>query len=154
MTAVDWTALWQRCARCVNELERQDGIPDPWSMNEFLDRLERLRGRDIDLCVVSWTPGESTGAWLRCPDHDVIAYAANTSPLHQDLIILHEIGHLVFDHQGQCVLGVEDAQRLAPNLQPAAFAHLLDRVNGPNDEHEAEIMATMILARIAAQHCR
>ena len=154
MTAVDWTALRQRCARCVREIERQVGIPDPWSINEFLDRLERCRGRDIDLCAVSWMPGESTGAWLRYPDHDVIAYAANTSSLHQDLIILHEVGHLLFDHRGQCVLAVEQAQRVAPDLHPAAFAHLLERVQGAVDEHEAEIVAILILTRVATQHRR
>jgi hypothetical protein len=154
MTAVDWASLRQRCTRRVRELDRQVGIPDPWSVNEFLDRLERFRGRDIDLCAVFWTPGDSTGAWQRYADHDVVAYAANTSPLHQDLIILHEVGHLLFDHRGQCVLAVEDAQRLAPDLKPAAFAHLLDRAHGMTEEREAEVLATMILARVATRHSR
>lgn len=138
----------------VGELDREVGIPDPWSVNEFLARLERFRGRDIDLCAVSWTPGDSTGAWRRYADYDVVAYATNTSPVHQDLIILHEVAHLLFDHRGQCVLAVEDAQRLAPDLRPSAFAHLLDRAHGVIEEHEAEVLATMILARVAAQHPR
>ena len=151
MTAMNWTALRERCARRVAEIERDVGIPEPWSVDEFLDRLERFRGRAIDLCAISWMPGESTGAWRRHADHDIIAYAANTSSVHQDLIILHEVGHLVLDHRGRCVLSVEDAQRLAPDLAPAAFAHLLDRVHGATEEHEAEMTATMFLARIAAQ---
>ncbi|MFD2414819.1 hypothetical protein [Amycolatopsis pigmentata] len=154
MRAGSWKTLRERCARRVSEIEHGVGIPDPWSADEFIDRLERLRGREIDLCAVSWVSGESTGAWRRYADHDVIAYAANTSSIHQDLIILHEVGHLVLDHQGQCVLSVEDAQRLAPDLAPAAFAHLLDRVHGATEEHEAEMIATMILARIAAQRRR
>lgn len=151
---VDSTDLQKRCTRRVREIEHEVGIPDPWSVNEFLDGLERFQGHDIDLCAVVWLPGESTGAWQHYPDHDVIAYAANTSPLHQDLIILHEVGHLVSNHRGRCVLSEEEAQRRAPDLAPAAFAHLLDRVNGATEEHEAEMMATMILARTTKRNRR
>lgn len=151
MAGVDWVSVRRQCARQVEVIERAVGIPDPWSVNVFLDALERFRGRDVDLCAVSWTPGESTGAWACYPDHDVIAYAANTSPLHQDMIILHEVGHLLFAHRGRCLLAVDDVQRLAPDLRPAAFVHLLDRAQGVVEEHEAEMLATLILRRVATR---
>lgn len=142
--AVDWYALRARCQQRVDDLLRRTGVPQPWDINEFLDRLERHRGRAIDLCAFSWTPGGSSGAWRQHPDHDVIAYAANTSSFHQDHIILHEIGHMISRHRGRCALSEDEAQRIAPDLTPAAFAHLLDRSTSEAEEHEAEMIASLI----------
>nr|WP_228046735.1 hypothetical protein [Saccharopolyspora sp. HNM0983] len=130
------------------------GLPTPWDINEFCDRLERYRGRDIDLVPVRWTVGDSTGFWQRRGDRDVIGYTENTSGVHQDHIILHEIGHLISEHRGRCVLSAEEARQRAPHLAPAAFAHLLGRVSAEAEEDEAEIIATMVLARIARQSRR
>lgn len=150
----EWAQLRARCKSRVTDLLRHVMLPNPWNINEFLDRLERHRGRDIDLCAVAWTFGDTTGAWLRKSDHDIIAYPENTSSLHQDHIILHEIGHMICDHRGRCVLSAQKAHQLAPHLAPAAFAHLLDRVSAHAEETEAETIATMILARIARQDRR
>ncbi|WP_254126082.1 hypothetical protein [Amycolatopsis sp. CA-230715] len=141
--------LRRQCHRRVRGLVRSIGLPAPWDINEFVDRLERHRGRPIDLCAVQWTPGESSGAWRAHHDHDVIAFCANTTSVHQDAIIPHELAHMIAEHRGRCVLSEEEAQRRAPDLAPAAFAHLLDRVNLPGEEQEAELTARLVLARIA-----
>ncbi len=146
-TAVDWPGLRARCQQRVDDLLRHTGLPYPWDINQFLDRLERHRRRDIDLCAIAWSPGDSCGAWQQRPDHDVIAYAENTSGFHQDHIILHEVGHLISQHRGRCVLSQEDAQRIAPDLAPAALAHLLDPCGGQVEEHEAETIAALIHQR-------
>jgi Zn-dependent peptidase ImmA (M78 family) len=135
-------------------LLQQVALPNPWDANEFLNQLERHRGREIDLCAVPWSFGDGTGAWKRAADYDLIAYAANTTSIHQDHIILHEVGHMVFDHRGRCVLSQQQAHRLAPHLQPAAFAHLLNGTSHRSEEAEAETFATMILARVARQDRR
>lgn len=146
--AVDWSSLRARCQQRVDDLLQHTGIPHPWDINQFVDRLERHRGRDIDLCVISWTVGDSCGAWQQREDHDVIAYTENTSGFHQDHIILHEIGHMISQHHGRCVLSEDEAQRIAPDLAPAAFAHLLDRSTGEAEEHEAEMIASLIHQRV------
>ena len=144
---MDRSALRARCHQRVNDLLRHTGLPCPWDINQFLDRLERHRGRDIDLCAVVWSPGESCGAWQQHQDHDVIAYAEHTSGFHQDHIILHEIGHMISNHRGRCVLSQEEAQRIAPDLAPAALAHLLGRSGGQVEEHVAETIAALIHQR-------
>jgi hypothetical protein len=150
-TAVDWPGLRARCQQRVDDLLRHTGLPYPWDINLFLDRLERHRGRDIDLCAIAWNLGDSCGAWQQHPDHDVIAYAENTSGFHQDHIILHEVGHLISQHRGRCVLSQEDAQRIAPDLAPAALAHLLDCSGAQAEEHEAETIAALIHHRAGAR---
>jgi hypothetical protein len=146
-TAVDWSGLRVRCHQRVEDLLRHTGLPHPWDINQFLDRLECHRGRAIDLCAVTWHPGVSCGAWLARPDHDVIAYAQNTSGFHQDHIILHEVGHMISQHRGRCVLSDEEAHRIAPDLTPAAFAHLLGRSGAQAEEYEAETIAALIHQR-------
>jgi hypothetical protein len=136
--------LRDRCQRRVNDLLSRIGVPHPWDINEFCDRLERHRGREIDLCAIAWSPGHSCGAWEQHPDHDVIAYAENTSGCHQDHIILHEVGHMISHHRGRCVLSQEQAQHIAPDLLPAALAHLLDRAGAQTEEEEAELIAMLI----------
>lgn len=151
---MEWGDLRSRCQQRVEELLQHVRLPNPWDINEFLDRLETYRRREIDLCAISWSVGDSCGAWRQHRDHDVIAYAENTSGFHQDHIILHEVSHMISEHRGRCVLSEEEAHRLAPDLAPAAFAHLLDRVAGQAEEHEAEMIASLILARISGQHRR
>ncbi|SFE00469.1 hypothetical protein SAMN04487819_106206 [Actinopolyspora alba] len=144
---VDRSDLRVRCRRRVDELIGHIGVPHPWDINDFLDRLEQHRGRDIDLCPIVWTRGDSSGLWQQHADHDVIAYAANTSGFHQDHIILHEVGHMISRHRGHCVLSEQEAQRIAPDLAPAALAHLLDRATGESQEHEAETVASLLHQR-------
>lgn len=153
ISAADEPDVHARCDIRVRRLLQHVALPDPWDINEFCDRLEQHRGREIDLVGVAWTAGDSTGAWQPRQSYDIIGYAANTSPVHQDHIILHEIGHMISAHRGRCVLSASHTQRLAPDLAPAAFAHLLGSTSADADEHEAETIATMILAR-SARRCR
>ena len=146
-TTVDWSELRAHCHQRVDDLLSHTGLPCPWDINQFLDRLEHHRGRDIDLCAVTWSAGDSCGAWEQRHDHDVIAYAENTSGFHQDHIILHEVGHMISNHRGRCVLSQEQAHRIAPDLAPAALAHLLDRSGAQAEEQEAEMIAALIHQR-------
>ena len=146
--AVDAASLRLRCEHRVDNLLAQTGIPRPWHIDSFLDRLERARHREIDLCAVSWTPGDSTGAWLRRDDHDILVYPDNTSGPHQDHILLHEIGHMISQHRGRCVLSAEEAQRLAPDLTARAFVHLLDRATTVSEEQEAEMLAALLHQKV------
>jgi hypothetical protein len=146
---------WRRsittvCMERVNTLLRNVELPQPWSMNSFIDRLEAYRGRQIDLYPFTWTPDlGSTGAWERYDDHDVIAYAANTTAAHQDYNILHEVGHMISSHGRQCVLASAEALTLAPTLGATAFGHLMTTVSFTRAEKEADMIATLLLARIA-----
>ena len=139
----DWHAARQRAERRVRPLLAL--VPRPWNVDTFLDRLETKRDEPIDVVAVEYQPGAPSGAWQLREGRHLIAYPTNTSPLHQDHIILHEIGHMLFEHRGDCTLALDEAQRIAPNLAPAAFAHLLTRVTTELDEYEAEMVAVSII---------
>lgn len=138
----------RRCEQRVDEVLRDVGLPTPWDLDKFLDQLECHRARPIDLLRLDGALGSITGLWQRQSDHDVIAYPANTTLDHQDQIVLHEVGHMLFDHTGVCVLA--DAAAIAPSLAPRALAHLLGSARRGEQEAEAEIFATVLLVRAHA----
>ena len=118
-------------------------------MNAFIDQLEHWRGREIDLVPIEWTPSlGSTGALQSRRDHDVIAYVENTTPAHQDYVILHEVGHLISGHTQQCAVTAGQAQSLAPTLGRSAIGHLVASGDFVRHEEEADMIASMLLARI------
>lgn len=119
-------------------------LPQPWSLDSWVDALEEYRGRGIDLVEMTYRPGGPVGAWRCSPERDVIAYCANTSVWHQDYIALHEIAHMLSAHRGTCVVSTQEVTRRAPDLGAAALEHLLTRVTTDNEELEAETMATVI----------
>jgi hypothetical protein len=126
-------------------LDANIGIPRPLDVDVLLDRLEQHRGRPIDLHPTTRVAGGTCGMWIRERDRDVIAYAEQTSPLHQDHIILHEIGHMISEHRGECLLTVGDAQLLAPHVRPELIEHLFARsAYSSAEEQEAEMIGSLI----------
>ncbi|TKG61506.1 hypothetical protein [Prauserella endophytica] len=146
--------LRDECEGLVEAVVTEVGLPRPWSINAFLDRLEPWHGREIDLCAVRWAVGESTGGWQRRGDHDVIAYPENTTGAHQDHIICHELGHMLQQHEGQCVLSVAEARAIAPSLSLTALGHLLQRADQAQEERDAERFATLLLTYAHADASR
>ena len=81
--------------------------------------------------------------WIATAEADYICHARGTSPLHQQNIILHEIGHMLCDHVGPGV--VAGGAPLFPQLDPAMVERVLarGRYSTPQEE-EAELMAAVI----------
>jgi hypothetical protein len=121
-------------------------LPQPWSMNAWVDRLESWRGREIDLVPVSYRPGQASGAWQARQDYDLIAYTAHTSALHQDHIIAHEIAHMLCAHKGTCLMSESEAAAVAPDLSAQTLAHIIARVTTSSDEYEAELIAVLLMS--------
>jgi hypothetical protein len=70
---------------------------------------------------------------------DYVFYESQTTPLHREHIVLHELGHILFDHSS---LVGEDSDGRAPVI--------LGRTNyTTRQEQEAEMLASMIRIRTA-----
>lgn len=146
---MQFEVLLRQAERKVQLLDEAVGLPRPFDLNLFLDRLEQHRGRPIDLHAAAETAGGPCGLWIKEASRDVIAYAERTSAFHQSAIILHECGHMIGDHQGACVLSIDDAQRLAPSVQPELIQHMFGRSAYTTfEEQEAEMIGCLI--RLAA----
>ena len=124
-------------------------MPDPFTLTEFLDRLAARRGRRIELHPNDYVPGGACGMWLKLADVDLILYA-RTAPLHEEHIVLHEVGHMLCEHNGQAGLDDDLMRFLMPDLDPAMVRSLLNRGSYTDaEEQEAELLATLVLERVA-----
>lgn len=132
-----------RCEARLRALE----LPIPFDARIFCDMVAAKRGRPIVLRPVTSRAGP-WGLWVALPTADVIFYDLETSQLHQEHIILHEVGHLLCGHRPVPVADAEFLRLLFPDLRPESVQRVLRRASYSGDEErEAELLASLILER-------
>lgn len=125
-------------------------IPNPFDLPALLDGLARQRRKTITLFPLPAATSANLpcGIWLSTDHADYVFVDANTTPLHRDHIVCHEIGHIICNHGGNSVLSPELAAALLPSLNPSMVTRVLGRGGYSDaDEQEAEMIATLILRR-------
>jgi hypothetical protein len=138
--------LRRRCEARLRELD----LPDPFDARSFCKALGERRSRPIRLRAVPGGEG-ACGVWVSAPSADLIFYEKDTSPLHQEHIILHEISHLLCGHAPAPVTEHETSQLLFPDFDLETIELVLPRAGySTEEEREAEILASLILERAAA----
>jgi hypothetical protein len=138
--------LFRRCQELVRTLD----VPVPFDLDEFVERLQARRGRAVRLVPMSGLPSGLCGVLIGTEDTDIIHFEADTAPVHQNLIALHEIGHMLARDQSprsdDQILDEKLIHRLLPGLDPKAVRTMLGRsAYSDADELEAEIIATLIM---------
>ena len=134
--------------RCEARLRQLD-LPDPFAARSFCEALGEQRGRPIRLRAVPGGEG-ACGVWVSAPAADLIFYEKNTSPLHQEHIILHEVSHLLCGHAPVPVTEQETSRLLFPDFDLETIELVLPRAGySTEEEREAEILASLILERAA-----
>jgi hypothetical protein len=108
---------WRQCQRIVDRLV----LPDPFDATEFIGTLARTRGRPIELVPVSARLDTPCGVLVTTDRADYIVYATDTTPLHQQHILLHEAAHVICSHYETAPAAAGAARVLLPDL-PAAGA--------------------------------
>lgn len=143
LPAVSVTGALARCEQLLATLD----IPVPLDVGEMCRRVATRRGRELKLFPQDTArDGLPSGLWADMPDRDELYYDAGTSPAHQDLIVLHELGHILFDHYPAGGLAAVIA---AANPEVAGAAHrmLCRGEYGEQEELEAETFATLVVER-------
>jgi hypothetical protein len=137
-------SLRRSCATKLQSL----ALPVPFKLDVFCSTLARERGRSIHLRAFLGH-GDPYGLWASGPFDDYLFYQGGTSPLHQFHIILHELSHLILGHQPPMLPESEVLKLLCPDLTQEALRHILLRAGySDRDEQAAEMLATLLLARI------
>lgn len=134
-------------ARC-QELAAALPLPAPWDLQTFIAELAEARGRPIELRQVSTVDFDSPcGALVSLTDRDVIGYVTST-PLHEEHIILHEVGHLVCGHSDTRLADSPMVAALVPDLPRELVESVLGRsAFDATTEQEAELVASLYLYR-------
>jgi hypothetical protein len=121
-------------------------VPVPLDVRALCAQIARSRGRPIQLRPIAMPADSPCGVWLASAAGDYIFYEQHTSGLHQEHIILHELGHLLCDHHTEELGGLEISRLLMPNLDPSLVRKVLSRSHySAGEEQEAELIASLIL---------
>lgn len=120
----------RRCQTRVDALE----LPAPFTLDACCRALGERRGRPIVLRPEAMTQGGMFGIWMATAQADVVFYERDTSPLHQQHIICHELGHMIQR---------ADSPRAAGSDLTLGHGDYGDR-----EEYEAELFATLLTRRI------
>jgi sirohydrochlorin ferrochelatase len=143
MWGANFRGLVRRCRGVVDGLD----VPDPFDVREMCRRASRQRGRPIVVAPLALAAAAPCGLWLDAHGTDYIFFEANTSPMHQDHIILHELGHVLCHRHGG---GLDDdtLRTLFPDLDLNLVRGALGRTRySAVEEREAEIFAGLVLGR-------
>lgn len=87
--------LRRRCKRELRELN----IQPPLRVEELCRQLGNSRNRPIRLVPHPLPVPGPFGAWIATESTDYILYQQETTKVHQDHIILHEVGHIMAGHR-------------------------------------------------------
>jgi hypothetical protein len=137
-------------AECAAKLNGLD-LPTPFDLAAFCERLGQRRGRSIHLRAVPLPADSPSGMLVSTLTADHVLYQANTTPLHQEQIVLHEIGHLLWEHAAGHTVTDQSFRLLLPALDSSAIQCILGRDGCSGaEEQQAELMATVILQKVAA----
>jgi hypothetical protein len=108
-------------------------VPRRFELDGFVNTLEQLRGRRLQLNAVSLPVDEATfcGCCIPGENADHVYYPAGRSPVHRLHNVLHELSHLIWDH--------------LPVVPPISAMAAGISAYDPDTEDQAEAMAGVIL---------
>jgi hypothetical protein len=133
--------LRRQCKRTLRDL----GIQPPLKVDVLCRLLGEHRGRPIRLVPYSLPVPGPFGLWIATGTADYIFYQQETSRAHQDHIVLHEVRHILADHQSDESDG-EVRQQMMPDISLDVIKKALRRTSYDEEhEREAELVATIIL---------
>ncbi|HWE89886.1 MAG TPA: hypothetical protein VG317_10540 [Pseudonocardiaceae bacterium] len=122
------------------------GIEGPTTMADVCARLSRRRNKPIRLLAYPLEVPGPFGLWLNTPSADYILYQVETTRLHQEHIIAHELGHLLAGHHSSDEQDDAVWRELMPDIPPELIRRALRRTSyDTDDEREAETVATILL---------
>lgn len=133
--------------RCLSQIEALD-LPNPASVMATCERVAELRGRPIRILRHKLPAGSPCGLRVATRDTDYLVVQESASPAHQDLILLHELGHVLFDPEEGLPLDEDQLKVLIPQVDPATVTCMLGRSRYTlAREQAAEVFATLLFAR-------
>lgn len=137
---MDLGAVRKRCETTLRTVT----IPDPFDVNDFAAVVSLRRGRPLHLLAKQTSLGPC-GVWVALPNADYVFYEPDTSLLHRDHIVLHELGHLLQELEPTESMDEAVLRELFPGLDVDVVRRVLGRTSySAVEEQEAELIATMV----------
>lgn len=150
MTAVlrsDRRRLTRRCKAKIAELD----LPPVLKLGRLKKQLEAQRGRDIWVLPEPSLPTEITGVWVGTAERDYVLFREDLVAFRLNTTILHELSHMIFSHRSASIEDQAWLRQQLPGLNllvEGEIEHVCMRADhGSDDEREAEMLASLLLAR-------
>lgn len=128
-------------------------LPSPFSADALCALVSKRRGRPIvihESSALTLDVNVPCGLWIELDDVDNILVAKGATPSHRDHIVVHELAHVLYNHQG--VTGKNYLSLTVPNLSPALIRRVLGRGSyGPHEEQQAEVLASVIMEQVGRE---
>ncbi|MFJ9697010.1 ParH-like protein [Kitasatospora sp. NPDC101183] len=145
--------LWRRCRGVAEELR----LPGPFDAERLVADLGARLGRPIELLPLPSRSCGPCGVLVSTERAEYVGYPLDTTALHQQHIVLHELAHLLCRHRGRVAPPKASAATVPSGLLPHLSEELVRRVLGRHgyserEEQEAELIAS--LARGPAERPR
>ncbi|MFI6029429.1 hypothetical protein [Amycolatopsis magusensis] len=148
--------LDEATARCEQLIETLP-LQRPFVLEQFLATLAEQRGKRIELISSNLGIESPCGMLISTVEADYIYCGTTLSPLHQQHTVMHEVGHLLFDHcagvgcgDTPTLAGGDALAMLMPTLSPELVRRVLGRsLHRCSHEREAELFASLVLARVS-----
>ena len=121
-------------ARCRRQL-KDSGLWGLSDLSEICSRVSEMTDRRLVLSAMAFGGQPIHGLLVSTNDIDYVIYEANTSRFHQDHIVMHELSHVIWGHQG-IVTRATDPQETARVLGRQGYDDI--------QEHEAELTASLM----------
>jgi hypothetical protein len=123
-------------------------LPVPFTVDALCERLSADRGRPIRRLPMDLPDHAPCGLLVSVEDVDYVIFEQRTTPLHRDHILLHELAHVLLQHQATPMMGDEASHLLLPHLDPGLVRRMLARSHySALEEQQAELVASLILER-------
>ena len=145
---------YRRVAAAVDAVCAVAADSDATTLEEVVASIASERRREIEIASAHLGPGVC--GQRRCyPDRDVIVLAAALPS--RDHTLAHELGHIVFDHEGapapEVTLEASD-DLIAYMLSQRAHQQIVDDGADELAEWEAETFAAMLMTRLRVFNSR
>jgi hypothetical protein len=137
--------LRRRCDVAIDRLE----LPQPFSAAALCAAFAASRTRPLHLHPHPFPDGTTTGLCVSTDRADHIFYEAHTAALHQEHIILHELGHLLCGHPVTPPKAEHELSLPSMEIDPTRVFLLMKRTGSPGEVEElaAELFAELVLDR-------
>ncbi len=127
------------------------GVRAPYDLADLVTCVSTARGRPIRLLPLALDGATSdgcSGLWAATDTEDWLFIDQDARGGYRDLIIAHELSHIVCKHPADLTITDADLRRLVPTLDPDHVRSALRRTKYDTEvEREAEMLGSLILAR-------
>jgi hypothetical protein len=117
-------------------------MPADGSLVGLVAAVAAHRSRPIDLLPAQLGARSSSGCWVAGTNHDYIVYAASAAPEQRDLVVCHELAHMLLGHPGLSPIEALGEGGIVPARTQLVTRHPY----GVSPEAEARRLAERMLA--------